>query len=163
MKRTHLCLSLSDLKTWKQIMLVILFTLVYINISLLANFLINEMCQEYVRSSWYFCSNNLEMANIRKGDWSNDIEHLPNSIHVATVFLRIKFDSTYRAFGYHCSLRQYDIISRWRWRLTGILLAFPLVSKAIWRLHHTDEGCSDGRKLCKCCQTLSWGIQLQHV
>ena len=45
----------------------------------------------------------------------------------------------------------------------GILLAFPVVSNAIWRLRHTDEGCSDSRKLCKCCQTLSWGIQLQHV
>ena len=33
----------------------------------------------------------------------------------------------------------------------GILLAFPLVSNAIWRLRHTDEGCSDSRKLCKCC------------
>ena len=65
-----------------------------------------------------------------------------------------KFDSTYRAFGYHCSLHQYDVISRWHWRLTGwgILLAFPLVSSAIWRLRHTDEGCSDSRKLCKCCQ-----------
>ena len=28
---------------------------------------------------------------------------------------------------------------------------------------HTDKGCSDSRKLCKCCQTLTWGIQLQHV
>ena len=34
----------------------------------------------------------------------------------------------------------------------GILLAFPLISNAIWRLRHTDEGCSDSRKLCKCCQ-----------
>ena len=39
----------------------------------------------------------------------------------ATLFHRIKFDSTYRAFGYHCSLRQYDVISRWCWRLTGTL------------------------------------------
>ena len=34
----------------------------------------------------------------------------------------------------------------------GILLAFQLVSNTIWRLRHTDEGCSDSRKLCKCCQ-----------
>ena len=40
---------------------------------------------------------------------------------------------------------------------------FPLVSNAIWRLRHTDEGCSDIRKLCKYCQTLPWRIQLQHV
>ena len=31
------------------------------------------------------------------------------------------------------------------------------------RLHHTDEGGSDYQKLYKCCQTLSWVIQLQHV
>ena len=42
-------------------------------------------------------------------------------------------------------------------------VSFPIVSNAIWRLRHTDEGCSNSRKLCKCCQTLSWGIQLQHV
>ena len=39
----------------------------------------------------------------------------------ATLFHRIKFDSTYRAFG---SLRQYDVISRWHWRLTGMLTEF---------------------------------------
>ena len=43
----------------------------------------------------------------------------------ATSLHRIKkFDSTYRAFGYHCSLRQYDVISRQRWRLTGTLTEF---------------------------------------
>ena len=42
----------------------------------------------------------------------------------ATLFHRIKFDSTYRAFGYHCSLCQYDVIYRWRWRLTGMLTEF---------------------------------------
>ena len=42
----------------------------------------------------------------------------------ATLFHRIKFDSTYRAFGYHCSLRQYDVMSRWCWRLTGMLTEF---------------------------------------
>ena len=41
-----------------------------------------------------------------------------------------------------------------------VLFAFPVVSNAFWRLRHTDEGCSDSRKLCKCCQTLSCGIQL---
>ena len=49
---------------------------------------------------------------------------IKHSIHVTTVFHRIKFDSTYRAFGYHCSLRQYDVISRWRWRLPGTLTEF---------------------------------------
>ena len=34
------------------------------------------------------------------------------------------FDSTYRAFGCHYSLRQCDIISRWCWRLTGMLTEF---------------------------------------
>ena len=34
----------------------------------------------------------------------------------------------------------------------GILLPFQLVSSTIWRLRHTNEGCSDSRKLCKCCQ-----------
>ena len=43
------------------------------------------------------------------------------------------------------------------------LLAFSLGSNTIWRLRHTDEGCSDSQKLCKCCQTLSSVIQLQHV
>ena len=82
------------------------------------------------------------------------------TIHMfATLFQRIKFDSTYRAFGCHRSLRQYDVISRWHWILTvSILLAFPLVSNAIWRLRHNDEGCSDSRKLCKCYQTLSCEI-----
>ena len=46
------------------------------------------------------------------------------SMHVATVFLRVKFDSTYRAFDCCCSLRQCDAISRWRSRLTGTLTEF---------------------------------------
>ena len=46
------------------------------------------------------------------------------SLHVATVFLRIKFDITYRAFGCRCSLRQCDAISRWCWRLTRMLTEF---------------------------------------
>ena len=32
-------------------------------------------------------------------------------------------------------------------------VSVPIVSNTIWRLRHTDEGCSDSRKLCKCCQT----------
>ena len=39
--------------------------------------------------------------------------------HVCNLFHRIKIDSTYRAFGCHCSLHQYDVISRWCWKLTG--------------------------------------------
>ena len=42
------------------------------------------------------------------------------SIHVATVFLRIKFDGTYIAFDCCCSLHQCDTFSRWLqhwWRL----------------------------------------------
>ena len=31
-------------------------------------------------------------------------------------------------------------------------VSVPVVSNTIWRLRHTDEGCSDSRKLCKCCQ-----------
>ena len=48
-----------------------------------------------------------------------DIVHHWVCIHMfATLIYRIKFDSTYnRAFGCHCSLRQYDAISKWRWRL----------------------------------------------
>ena len=31
-------------------------------------------------------------------------------------------------------------------------VSVPVVSNTIRRLRHTDEGCSDSRKLCKCCQ-----------
>ena len=31
-------------------------------------------------------------------------------------------------------------------------VSVPVVSNTIWRLRHTDEGCSDGQKLCKNCQ-----------
>ena len=41
-----------------------------------------------------------------------------------TCLHRIKFDCTYRAFDCHCSLHQYDVISRWRLRLMGRLTEF---------------------------------------
>ena len=41
-------------------------------------------------------------------------------------------------------------------------VSVPVVSNTIWRLRHTDEGCSDSRKLCKCCQFfLSCAMKLQ--
>ena len=41
-------------------------------------------------------------------------------------------------------------------------VSVPVVSNTNWKLRHTDEGCSDSRKLCKCCHMfLSCVMKLQ--
>ena len=100
--------------------------------------------------------------------------HVYYAIHVAAVFLRIKFDSTCSAFGYHCSLRQYDVIPRWRWRLLGTITEFlsppppptpPSIGGSSSILHQSllDDVIPDRGQAVTSTVSVQWRIQGSHV